>query len=748
MGKYADALLTPAADPAPQQASRSYSDQLLSSAPVPQPAQQQSQGWGEWISESIKGKQDPRHAETPVFDAAQEFGADYLNGGRQIDAAPFLNAGDEQLAEVIKQNLGPRFIAAEKDANGYPVVRYRGEDGSERKAYVNKPGLDMQDVGRGIKGALPFLAGGAAAGAVTKGAPLLLGQVPAQMAAGAATSVAADLGLQGMGSEQGVDPVKAGITGALAGVGQAAAPMVGAAWRKLVTEPGLFDSATGRLTARGIEAARRAGLDPADMDANAVTQFAQEFARSGNRASAAGTQAREFGVDKTLGESSGRADQLLREQRARGGNYGETPAMRMKSFDDNQRIQVANALVGDQPVPSPRGPIDTIPRRLAPERSAQEFNPAELGGNIRGSFQAAKTVAKDAEREAWEKVGTITATDEALATLPDTINAGLGGFRLTDRVTPVAAQMAREIEDFIGGKAPEQVAGFLRNSPTRDVDQMRRVLGGYIDGLAPSADKTAAGKIYNAYNDWIRASAEKLATTDPNGAANLVIARGISREAKDAIAGERGTAGARILADVMTKADTPEGVVRALFSDKPGANKNGVADALGSLKTAYDKYLPKDQAKKAWDDVRLAYWLRIAQGKDGKPVGVQQFKTNLGRVRKEEATVFNMLLSQQERNAIRRLEISLTGIEGKNLNRSWTGPSVGGMFQESIQALMRAIGFDTMLGKGVAHLVGKPLLYAKGQAEVGRALATRAPSKVPRLIGPASSAAAAGSSRE
>ena len=78
------------------------------------------------------------------------------------------------------------------------------------------------------------------------------------VAAGQCTKVpaadAAAVGLLGCGVMAGF-----GAAGPVAGMA------AGALWRKFVTVPGLVDKATGNLTARGLEAAKRAGVDPNDV---------------------------------------------------------------------------------------------------------------------------------------------------------------------------------------------------------------------------------------------------------------------------------------------------------------------------------------------------------------------------------------------------------------------------------------------------------------------------------------------------
>lgn len=137
-----------------------------------------------------------------------------------------LGASDAQMGDIVKKQLGDRFIRMESapsqsqrpqnragpgqeiNSGDYQVVVYRGEDGTEKRAYVNAPGLDTEDVTRAVRGALPQMVAGGVAGAATRSMGLL-GQAIWQGVAGAGTSVAGDVAQIPLGSEQGVEGGKA-----------------------------------------------------------------------------------------------------------------------------------------------------------------------------------------------------------------------------------------------------------------------------------------------------------------------------------------------------------------------------------------------------------------------------------------------------------------------------------------------------------------------------------------------------------
>ena len=127
--------------------------------------------------------------------------------------AATLGASDQQLSDIVKKTLGPKLLRIEP-AGDYLVAVTRGADGKEQRGYINKPGLDTEDVTRGIRGALPyFLTGGLAGAGVKAAGGGLLSLAAAEGAAGAATSAAGDVAQIPMGSEQGIEGGKALASG-------------------------------------------------------------------------------------------------------------------------------------------------------------------------------------------------------------------------------------------------------------------------------------------------------------------------------------------------------------------------------------------------------------------------------------------------------------------------------------------------------------------------------------------------------
>jgi hypothetical protein len=679
-----------------------------------------------WLGRRVQdvvGKRDPRYKDVPTMaevmnrDGSMTFG----NAARE-SGAWLTGASDKDMAGVYRGMLGDRFVRQETDANGYPIIVYRGPDGGEARAYVNKPGLDMQDVVRGVEGLAPYVGAGRAVGALTKGASVVPRMVAQALGQGA-TSVAQDAAGVGAGVSD-LDLAKtagkAGLAAAGGAAGEAAGQALGYAWRKLVTEPRYFDRATRQLTPAGEDAARAAGLDPETLPQNIAQDFGREMAKTADPFEAASPVIRnEFRIPQTRGEMTGNMQDLLREQQMSAGTYGETAARIMKSFRDAQTKSIDNAVRGDM------GPVEPgIAGKLAPDRIGASLGKDDLGANIRANTQSALDAAKKTESEAWKAVpDDFRATDEALAAIDDVIPQVLAARKvqvIEEGLTPAAKKMSDMIEKFQAGEMPKGSSRYVDKSLAGHVDVMRRRLLAGMQEAATPTDKRAAEALYDGFNDWIVEAAKH--SGDPSIAMKLVTARSISREIHQAFDGEKGSAGARIMANILKKADSAEGVVNALFSaPSSGQIKGGAVAALDSLKRAYDTYLPREAAKAAWDDVRLAYWMRIAEKKTGDVGGPQALATSIKTALNSQGSIAKKLFTPEELGEMNRLAMVLESVARRNPNTSWSGVSMGALLRDIGNAVLNIVGWNNTLVRTVAGPALKPFTEAYGRQSAGKA---------------------------
>lgn len=665
-------------------------------SPEPQGAPQsgKTEGWGEWIANSIRGRQDPKEAGTrTVFEQYPK------ELSRPTNNAAFFGADDAGMGDVIQKSLGDKFIRREKDANGYEIVVTRGPDGQEQRGYVNRPGLDTQDVSRAIAGSLPYIATGGATGAALKGAGVGV-QALGQAVAGGATSVGGDVAAGFQGSEQGVDPLKAGVMAGFGAAGPVAGMAAGALWRKFVTVPGLVDKATGKLTARGVEAARRAGVDPNDVTPDFAKSFAKTFAETGNPQEAAvRADANKFGIRVSPGQATKRKDLLHTEEAMRWGKYGDKARSEQDVFDILQKEELRKAAMGGNPSASQ----PSIGAMVAPHRKAGDgligADPKPIGEDIQAALQGARKSAESLEDDAWRGATSLEITPEAAKELPDILNNKLGGRLINERANPAAFEMAQEVQRIIAGEAPEKAAGWVANSPTKNVDQMRRNLFELYKSADNTADKAASKAIYEGFNDWITVSAEKkLLAGDPEAALKLVKARGFTKDVHSIFEPQAAdgakTAAARRIGAILdpAKVDSGESVIQELFGSKGSRTitQNGVA-TLKNIKTAFDRFLPKQEATQAWNDVRLAYWARLVTGKNGETMNPLQLSSTLKEAMTQQRSVMATLFSPEEFTEIRRFARAVDAIAYKPPNASGSSYGVDSFAREAIGRITNSL---------------------------------------------------------
>lgn len=691
--------------------------------------------------QDVRGKQDPRYQNAPnIARVLQDEGGHSL-GGELFSWT--VGASDEDMAKTYQAMLGRRFIGMDKDANGYPLIVYQGKDGSEQRAYVNNPGLDAQDVARGGYGAIPYIYSGLKVGQMLKNAPPI-GRIMGQFFGQGATSLAQDATAVATGVSE-LDPVRSGIKAGVSATGGAVAEFAGmgldALVRRFITEPRYFNSTTGQLTQEGIEAARKAGVDPADITNEMAQSFGREMARLGDPEAALRQSASNAaGIRRTAGELSGDRNQLLREQQMRGGVYGQNAREAMENFDRLQQADIARQVAGGRNN-DPSLVMPTIPERIAPRRvdavSGGQATKSDTGSNIRANTQTARDVAKAQERQAWEAVPRIKATDDALPELDNAIASQFsarGGVYVDDVVTPVASKMAQAIDDFKAGKVPSKVASVLPDSPAGDVGTMRKRLLGYYKSAQSSEDKRAAKALYDAFLDWEVTAAEKAG--NHIAAAQARTARQTTRELREIFDGEPGTSGANIMKSILGTADSPEGVVNALFTGPTSQIKNGSATALQQLRRAYDKYLEPQAAKAAWDDVRLAYWLKVTMEGTNAPKTPGVLAKAIKTMEGDQASIANTLFTVQERAAMRRLARALDQVKTKNPNTSWSAVGVGALAKDAMNAVLAMLGGNTVLMRTFLGTVMRPVQGAYGAAQAAKATGRLQGAQLPALPGP------------
>jgi hypothetical protein len=686
------------------------------------------QSWGDWIEDKVIGKHDPAYAGV---------GSVYAQFPRELEnpmgMAATLGASDPQMGDIVAKSLGPMLVRREKDANGYDVFVTRGPDGKEQRGYLNQPGLDREDVVRTVRGSLPYVAGGEAAAGLKAGSLGL--KALGAAAAGGTTSIAGDLAMQPMGSNQGVDIPKAAITASVGAVAPLASAAIGALWRNFVTIPGLIDRTTGQLTQKGLDAALKAGIDTSSLTPDVAKSFAKAFAESGDEAAAATRSSLDqYGIPATRGQVTKDPFLLTQEEGMRRKLYGESAQSTMLGFDQQQKDAVRFAALGSDGPPGTGGsgtfaPRQGIGEQINPTRrpGASEYDrmPSTLGGNVQDALQTARQNARTQESALWDdSVTKLAPMPEALQMLPEAINPRIADIPIDTANTPIAASMRDQLTKFMKGEAPETVDSPFKSAPVKTVDQMRRRLLAASSGADNGQDKAAANALYDGFNDWItKASDAKLLAGDPAGAMNLAKARGFTKEVRQIFepktADGRLSSAAQRIAKALddAKADSGEGVIQSLLGSEGtrGVNQSTVS-ALQNVKTALDRFAPADQASQAWNDIRLAYWSRLVTNKGGEMLGPTAMLGNIKSAVHGQQSLMTTLFSPVELREMRKFTSALEQIAYKPPNASGSGYTAASFMKEGLAKLLDTFRVGT-LGRAIVEKTGIGHAWNAAQAK-------------------------------
>lgn len=626
-------------------------------------------GVAEDVVGRIQGKQDPRYKDVPAYPA------DEPGWHGAADLGALFTDNDKDYAAIIKEGLGDKYIGSETDANGYEIITYRGDDGKEYPAYINKPGLDLSDVNRELMAMTPAVGAGTAVNYLMRklGLPLIPRMV-GMGATEAATSGARDVTAANLGAD--FDPMASSFKMLIAAGGgslfEGLSGPVTNLWRRLFSDPKMVDAATGALTASGRQAAVAAGLDPETMDTRLAELFQQQLSQSASpREAAAAARTQEFNVPTTRGQRTKSPNDLGMEQEARHGSWGDAAHKIVAEFDASQKSAIDRAV------------DDVIGLQVAPRQGGRETH--TLGTRIQEGSRDARDVWKKEEDRLWNDARTPLQPDPRYVngTLSPILRDTLKDMAVTQTNTPTAYQMMDLLQDFTEGKAitaPHRLLAEAGQEGQKNIDQIRRDLFGLMNS-APfgSPDRKAAGKVYDSYLQWIDYLAERgaLVGGTAEDIAALKLARGFTRDVKELFGprtnGKSNEAAAKITKIMEdTRTSSGEDVVRALFGaggPTAGAGK-GTVQALRHLRAILRA--GGEAGQDAWDDVRLAYWMRLVRDRKGSRYSPKMLRNNIEAAFTNQKSVIDAMYTEEEQRLMRRFAAAMEDVDAVDMNPSKT----------------------------------------------------------------------------
>jgi hypothetical protein len=431
---------------------------------------------------------DPFDAPPPDYSKVGNFDPPVTVGqGLRLGLAYFTTTDDQSRADIIAKTLpGATF---EKDPEGNIIATYQGQTG-----YLNKPGFDpadMVDFASSVVKYLPAAKFGA-------GGANLATQIGRAGLAGGATSVAEDAAAMAQGSEQGIDPVKAAVTGAFSAGGQALSKPISAGlswvsaqgrkvWDALRTQPQAV-APNGTLTAQGAAIAQQYGLDPGQMTRQLAAQL-EAAARTATSAALPDEQipaavrntalSNRFGVPLTRGQlTDDYAQQSLEENLAK-----MDVSSRAGTIIRGARDQADEAMLGA----NGNTGMGLLQREVAGPAAGADA--ATSGQTVMQATRARADAARAAYRDAYAQARDADAAMDSrafkgfLAEIDDNLQNSEVGYDAD--LMPRTAKMLERLRgnaawfEGMGSKAPRKI-------PLQDLEKTRKL----INSLSREADAT------------------------------------------------------------------------------------------------------------------------------------------------------------------------------------------------------------------------------------------------------------------
>lgn len=647
-----------------------------------------------FVRDSYVGKQDPRYNQLAGFTGDDINDTDILS---QIARGKVGTMTDKGYAGVIRDALGDRLMGTKQDVHGQEIISYQNDKGEIVDRYINKPGLDYQDIDRVAESAVPFVFGGGLAGSIAKGMGMgLMGRAAVQ----GATAVGVDAALQNQAQEDGSGEDYSYSRSALAGLGGAGGEVAGTILTKLFNGRGLVDKTTGKLTEKGRAWAKANRVDPDALNADVQSYIGQNIPKAADPEElAVQARAMEFDIPTSKAQRTNSYDDAFTELQIEKGQRTAAAEKTFKKFKEDQKLAIDNAAtakVGDQ---------------LAPKARGKEAD--SLGGDIRHGLNEIFDRTKTTENKMWDEISPMYPEQSAFQNFSKIINqkADEAGVSPLADLSPSSAKMAEYMEGFMNGELKSDSPGILSSlykngeDTAISIDTARRKLLSLKETAeAGSPDARLANKLYEGFNDWIDDAAEKALIQSDDPAAHLALknARAYTREQHALFAprDKKGklTLAAKKIAKIMDGADTPEGVVSAIFGR--GSNVNELSEGtVSTLKALKKVMLPSDRAK-AFDSVKMAYWGKLVLDKKGNVLSPAKLVTNIDTALNKHKSALKVMFNEQDMALIKRFSKVMKDLHVEHPNPSLTSIGMQQQTRKAVKGFLNATQQRERLVKG------------------------------------------------
>lgn len=611
----------------------------------------------------------------------------------------------QQMADIAKNTLPDAKVR--EDDQGNPIVNYKGQD-----YYINRPGLSGADAATLTGEILAFLPSAKYASL----AATLPRRIAREVFGSAVTSVAKDTAASALGSEQGVDWGRAGVTALAGGLFEGLTPAAKSAWRGIFKSGRYYDPKTGGLTKAGRRAAREAGLDPDDMSqrlSQEVERNLRDVPDHMKKTYGRVARAKEFDMPLSRGQATQNPKLLSREERYR--HYGEKAGTVMGKFDESQRSAYEKGLQNFQEQVSGGQPTISSPQQAAtPVTQGLRSRADALKESIDQAYQGFRQMDATLDANASRRF-----LPRAREVVKDFDVAGNDAMKQTRRVLSKIRQMSKQ------GRRAEQAG---KPGPTlQRLDTMRRNIQSNIDAASNRADRRALIRLKNEFDSYLDDAFDNaLFAGDQDALEALKNARGLRRELSEKFGRKSADDQVgKLLERLRDESITEREAINYIFGWGQLGNKKESARMAKRLKSA----LGSDSTE--WNTLREGAWLKLVDDAANKARTPTQAKKAFDKAVTSNRELMESYFQPNEIDQMRRLVDTAAELTSKP--SQLTNPS--GTSYSSIRAFRDLIGrMGTALTFGGHHAAGGSMFLLKRMTPTERAAreARRLTSPLPR----------------
>lgn len=608
--------------------------------------------------------------------------------GMKLFGAYALSPDPKAIADIAIKTLPGS--TRKQDEYGNDMVEWKGKE-----YYINRPGVSEADLFKLTADIAAF----APAAMVSAGPRSVIGRAAVAVPTFGGTSVAQDVAAESLGSEQGVDPVRATVTAATGAAGEMIAPIAVKAWRRIFGDPRFVRD--GQLTDAGLRAAREAGLNPDDLTPDIVASFGRNLSAAadayGARAAApvagARTSTDEFSIPYTRGQETGNLDLLRREEATRQAAYGDKASNVIRQFDDEQNQAM---IAGTQKVQEsliPPGGTVSPDRNTAVETLREGVSRTQQAA--RGAVDEAYRAVRGATAEGVSPSFTQEGVKGLERSIKQTLRDPEGGFYgISSATEPLTFKTIREVNALSNMK--------FSGMKLESIEALRRRIGKRIGDATATTERRALTQMKGTLDDWLDDAVDNaIKSGDPEVLNLLKNARELRTDygRKFGLTG-RGDDAGKFVQKLLDETTTPEELSRALF----GAAKM-YPQAATRIVSRLKQIVPEDSPE--FGAVREMAWMKILSQavdttlKGEKSFSAQKFVTSVKTALNDNTTLMRELFTKDQIAMMQRF--------GAAVERTILPKDAGQPSRTAYVLIQQAREFFKSIATGAAFVNGGPV---------------------------------------